>query len=94
MVWITEDDLARLLYAAEAADDFTKCEHCGAWMFLDEPGTSTVAADFMGRIDGCWWSVTMRDVDKVTCFGSRRGGDPLKCVPPDECLEGGPHKGA
>lgn len=78
---VTDDELERLLFAAETAEEFTKCERCGAWMFRDEPSASTVADHFMGRIDGCWWSVTGRDSDKKTCFGARRGGNPLKVAP-------------
>lgn len=81
MPYVPAAVLERLLLAAEADDQFTRCEHCGAWMFSGEPGASTVADDWNGRIDGCWWSVTFRDKDKPTCFGRKRGGDVEKVAP-------------
>lgn len=74
MPFVAASTLDRLLMAAEADENFTKCERCGAWMFLDEECAATVSIDY-GQIEGCWWSVTMREIDKPTCFGRRRGGD-------------------
>lgn len=66
--------LDRLLAAAEADDLFDRCETCGAWMFLDEPGISTATDSDGDLIRGCWWSVTRRERDRSTCFADKRGG--------------------
>lgn len=76
MPFVPTATLKRLTVAAEADDSFTRCDRCGAWLFRDEPGASTV-----DQVDGCWWSVTFRDKDKPTCFGRKRDGDVEKVAP-------------
>lgn len=68
-VTLSDEDYLRLLTAAEGDDMLVWCERCGAWLDRDDPRASTA-----GDVEGCWFSVTLREQDKGTCVREQRPG--------------------
>lgn len=61
-VTLSDADYQRLFDAVAADDDIAICDHCGAWLDRSDPRFLDV-----GDVQGCAWSVLMRDQDKDTC---------------------------
>ena len=63
-ITIPVSDYKKLIEMAEDSADFVRCEHCGAWMTMDE--------DAMSTVDGVWmcWAAALDD-DSQPCVKYR-----------------------